>query len=397
MRYALVIPDGAADRPFDALGGRTPLEAADLPHFRRVAREGCLGLANNVPEGMSPGSDVACLSLMGYDPRAVLTGRAALEAASRGVVVPDGDAVFRANLVTVEDGVMKDYSAGHIDDDSARELVVGLDAALGIDGVRLYPGVGYRHLCVIEAMAGRIPSRKPPHDIMDLPTGDYDPVGEFASWLLEIERASEAYFRDAPANRRRVAEGHAPVSRLWLWGGATPMTLEPFARKFGVEGALVSAVDLMRGIAALAGLPLLAVPGITGYYDTNYAGKAEAALRSLAEKPFVCVHVEATDEAGHNGDAPAKVAALEAIDRHILAPLLAEAERTGDLRILVSPDHPTPLALRTHSSDPVPFAFWGPGVASNGAEAFTEAEAARVAGGSVRDGRTLMPSLLGNV
>ena len=382
MKHILVIPDGAADEPCRERGGQTALELARTPVLDEMARTGRLGLAVTVPAGMRPGSDVANLSLLGYDPGAGYTGRAALEAAAMGVDIPAGDAAFRANLVTVtDDGVMDDYSAGHISTEEARELVEQLNRDLGIDGIKLFPGVAYRHLCLMEAAAASLPVCTPPHDIMGGDITEHLPRGQFSSWVLEVERTSRELLPGYEVNRRRVAEGKKPANSLWLWGGATAMSLDAFTSRHGLGSAgLITAVDLLRGIAKLAGMDVIPVPGATGYLDTDYSGKGRAALDYIYRSDFVAIHVEAPDEAGHNGDLDGKIKALEDIDRHILAPLQIMARHYGDWRIMVAPDHPTPVGLRSHNANPVPYLLWGNGFAGNGAAAFGESEAARVGG-----------------
>ena len=396
MKYLIIIPDGAADQPIAEYDGRTALEIAATPTMDLMAREGRLGLADTVPEGMHPGSDVANLSLLGYDPKVGYTGRAALEAASMNVEVPAGDAVFRANLVTVtDDGLMDDYSAGHITTDEARAIVEQLDKELNIDGVKLFPGISYRHLCLMEGAAIGIPECTPPHDILGKPISEYLPQGQYSSWVLEVERTSAELLAGYEVNRQRIARGDKPATQLWLWGGATAMHLGKFTERHGLASAgLISAVDLMRGIGILAGMDILDVEGATGYLDTNYAGKGRAALDYIYDHDFIAVHVEAPDEAGHNGDIKGKVKALEDIDRHILAPIYAMAKHYGDWRIIVSPDHPTPVAVRSHTADPVPYIMWGPGIESNDAKAFNEKEAARV-GGEAVVGHTLIGEMIG--
>lgn len=385
MKFILVIPDGAADDPIPQRDGKTAFEIAATPTFDLMAREGTLGRAITAPDGMHPGSDVANLSLLGYDPRQGYTGRAALEAASLGVDVPEGDAVFRANLVTVTDDLaMDDYSAGHISTEEGAELIECLRHDLNIDGVTLFPGVGYRHLCLMEAAGSSVPECTPPHEIMGQPIDEHLPQGQFSSWVLEIERTSRELLPNYEVNRRRVAEGKKPANSLWLWGGATAMHLENFAARNGLASVgLISAVDLMWGIGTLAGMELIKVEGATAYLDTNFAGKGRAALDYIYEHDFVVVHVEAPDEAGHNGDIDGKVKALEDIDRHILAPIYTMAKHYGDWRIMVAPDHPTPVALRRHNSDPIPYVIWGKGFDPNGAKAFNEREAERVGGEAV--------------
>ncbi|MDR3077455.1 MAG: cofactor-independent phosphoglycerate mutase [Planctomycetota bacterium] len=395
MKQILVIPDGAADEPCPERGGRTALELARTPVLDEMARTGRLGLAVTVPAGMQPGSDVANLSLLGYDPGVGYTGRAALEAAALGVEIPAGDAAFRANLVTVtDDNLMDDYSAGHISTEEGRELIGQLNQDLGIEGIKLFPGVAYRHLCLMEAAAASMPECTPPHDIMGKDITEYLPRGQFSSWVLEVERTSRELLPGYEANLKRVAEGKKPANSLWLWGGATTMSLDSFAARQGLASAgLITAVDLLRGIAKLAGMDIISVPGATGYLDTNYAGKGRAALDYIYQHDFVAIHVEAPDEAGHNGDLDGKIKAIEDIDRHILAPLHAMARHYGDWRLMVAPDHPTPVVRRSHNSNPVPYVLWGNGFAGNGGAAFSEAEAAKV-GGEPVNAATLLPEMI---
>ncbi|MDR1519279.1 MAG: cofactor-independent phosphoglycerate mutase [Planctomycetota bacterium] len=394
MKSILVIPDGAAGDPCPERGGKTALELANIPVMDALAREGRLLLAATVPPNMHPGSDVANLALLGYDPKNGYTGRAALEAAAMGIEIPPGDAAFRANLVTVDDGIMDDYSAGHISVDEGAELIRLLNRDLGIAGVKLFPGVGYRHLCLMESVGTGLPECTPPHDIMGRNIGEFMPRGQFSSWVLEVERGSRELLPGYEVNRKREAEGKKPANSLWLWGGATAMTLDNFAASRQLDSAgLITAVDLLRGIGKLAGMDIIAVPGATGYLDTNFAGKGRAALDYIYRHDFVAVHVEAPDEAGHNGDLDGKIKALEDIDRHILAPLRVMARHFGDWRIMLAPDHPTPVALRSHNRQPIPWLIWGPGIQPNGAAAFSEKEAERV-GGGVAEARTLLPEFI---
>ncbi len=396
MKYILVIPDGAADLMQAEHDNKTVFELAATPTMDLMSREGMLSRAQTVPDGLHPGSDVANLSLLGYDPRVGFTGRAALEAAAMGVEVPEGDAVFRANLVTVTPNhIMDDYSAGHISTEEGREIIEQLNTELGVEGVTLFPGVGYRHLCLIENAGSDVPVCTPPHDIVGEDITEHLPHGQFSSWVLEVEHASADLLLKYDVNAKRIERGEKPATQVWLWGGATAMGLENFASRYGLGSAgLISAVDLMRGIGKLAGMDILTVEGATAYLDTNYAGKGRAALDYIYMHDFIAVHVEAPDEAGHNGDLAGKVKALEDIDRHILAPLYAMAKYYGDWRILVAPDHPTPVSTGKHSSDPVPYVMWGPGFEPNGAKAFNEKEAERV-GGEVAVGHDLMARFLG--
>jgi len=328
MRYILLIPDGAPDQPHQVYGGKTALEIANIPHFHRLAREGRFGQAQTVPNHMSPGSDIANLSLLGYAPDKFYTGRAPLEAASIGITLKDNEAVFRANTVIIEDLIMKDYSGGHITSAESRPMISRFANEVRMVGAMIYPGTSYRHLCVFENMP-QIPTRTPPHDITNADVQNHNPVGEHAYRLLELEALSREWFLQDSINQSRKQ----PITQLWLWGGGTMPHLPQFNDVHGVSGALISAVDLLKGIARLSGLEVIQVEGATGYYDTNFSGKAEAAIQALKNHPFVAIHVEAPDEAGHNGHGNEKIKALENIDSLILKPLLELADRLwGDHR-----------------------------------------------------------------
>ena len=359
MKYAIIIPDGAADRPTAALDGRTPFEVARIPAMDRIAAEGRLGTVRFAPPDMHPGSDVCILSLIGYNPKECYTGRAPLEAVAQGIPLEPDDWVFRTNFVTVADEEMVDYSAGHITTQEAALLVEALNERLGTEGLTFHAGVGYRHLLVVRGEKFGVRTT-PPHDIMGRPIRKYLPKGKRAKRLRELMRASREILAGHPVNRVRADLGEKPASDIWFWGEGRKPRLEWFSKRWGVQGAAITAVDLVRGIAKLIGWHIIEVEGATGYYDTNYAGKGRAAVEALKDHDLVLVHVEATDEAGHNGDAHEKVRALENIDREVVGPVLAALEGgVGDWRILVSPDHPTPLDTRTHDGDPVPFAMMG--------------------------------------
>lgn len=383
-KRVLLVPDGMADEPQAALGGRTPLEAAETPFMDALARGGMCGLAKTVPDTMAPGSDVANLAVLGYDPAAVYTGRSPLEAASLGVELGPGDVAYRLNLVSVAGGIMKDNTAGHITSDEARCCIDALEAELGGGPFEFRAGVSYRHLLVWRG--GSVVPCTPPHDILEQPVAGHLP-GEAAGVTGEGTPAAEltALQECADAVLQRVRPG----TSAWLWGEGTASRITSFRDRFGVTGAVIGAVDLVRGIGRLAGLDVIDVPGATGGLDTDYGAKAQAAIRALEDHDVVWVHVEAPDEAAHMGDLREKVRAIERVDREVLAPILAaRRQRPG---VLVVPDHLTPLRTRTHAAGPVPFAIGDslPGAGGGGAMAYGETQAAAT-GLVVHDGAALM-------
>jgi 2,3-bisphosphoglycerate-independent phosphoglycerate mutase len=365
MKYIILIGDGMSDNPVERLGGKTPLEFASTPNLDLIAGAGRYGLFASVPEGFPPGSDVAGLSIFGYASAKYYTGRAPLEAASIGVTLGPKDMAFRCNLVNLVDNngslIMDDYSAGHISTAEAAELIKDLDKELAGSGVRFYPGTSYRHLMVWEDAPVEMKNLKmtPPHDISDKPTEGHLPKGPGSEELIKLMARSRDLLRDHPVNKKRVSDGFKPASSIWLWGHGFAPQMPTIKERFAVEGALISAVDLMKGIGVYAGLDVLEVPGVTGYLDTNYAGKVEYALRALEDKDFVCVHVEAPDEASHNGNLEDKIRAIEDFDSEIVAKVLKGLEGFDEYKVLALTDHPTPVELKTHTSDPVPFAVAG--------------------------------------
>ena len=376
MKYALIIADGAADVPLDELGGKTPLEVAHIPHIDWIAANGRIGTARTIPESMPAGSDVAILSVLGYDPREFYTGRAPLEAAARGLRVRPDEWIFRCNLVTISEGLMEDYSAGHISTEEAQALIDELNRGLGGDDVRFYCGVGYRHLMTLR---GDCDVRTtPPHDILSKPVASYLPTGAGNERLRRLMERSQMLLPEHEINAIRRDLGDNPATSIWLWGQGKMPTLPAFAERFGITGKVIAAVDLVAGIAALIGWERIEVEGATGFVDTNYAGKGAAAVGALDEADLVCVHVEAPDEAGHSADAAGKIKAMESIDRDIVGPVLQRLRAEGDSwRILVLPDHPTPCPVRTHTRDAVPFAIAGAGIKTVVPGKFTEAHAAK--------------------
>jgi 2,3-bisphosphoglycerate-independent phosphoglycerate mutase len=388
MKFAIVIPDGCADDPLDSLGGRTPLQAARIPNMDAIARNGVVGRANNVPPSLTPASDVATLSLFGYDPLAVYTGRAPLETAAMGIHLGPNDWAIRCNLVSAPDGHMRDSTAGHIESDEGRQLIAALQKELGGKEVaggtlEFHAGVQYRNILVLRSPhAPREDSgladttTQPPHDIPDQPLADHLPRGPAKEMLVALMEASKPIFASHPVNRRRYAQGNTPATQIWLWGHGKVPTVQPFEAIHGKTAAIISAVDLVRGVGVLIGWHRIDVPGATGYLDTDYAAKGRYAVDALGAFDLVCVHVEAPDEASHEGKADEKVNALEAIDRHIVGPLLAALPRYGDWRILVEPDHRTTLATRAHAHGAVPFAAAGTGIDPGGQAGYDEPTAA---------------------
>ncbi|MEW6300643.1 MAG: cofactor-independent phosphoglycerate mutase [Thermodesulfobacteriota bacterium] len=361
MKYVVLQGDGMADWPVAELGNRTPLEYARTPNMDRIASFGVLGLTRTIPEGYPSGSDVGTMSLLGYDPRRYHTGRSPIEAASMGVELGPHDIAFRCNLVTLAVGghgqeVMDDFSAGHIPSAEAAELIRTINAELGGGDLEFYPGVSYRHLMVWHHGTERLQTT-PPHDITGRPVADYLPKGEGAERLCEVMARAREILATHPVNRRRQNAGHKPASSIWLWGQGRRPALPTLRERFGLTGSVISAVDLVRGIGVLAGLEVIHVPGATGFFDTNYRGKAEYGLASLRHKDFLFLHVEATDEAGHMGAVDKKVEALENFDEKVVGTILDGLRDFPAWRVLLMPDHATPVALKTHAPDPVPFAI----------------------------------------
>ncbi len=410
MKYAIVIPDGAADEPQASLGGRTPLQAARTPEMDRLARDGVLGLSSNVPDRFLPASDVATLSLFGYDPVRYYTGRAPLEAAAMGHTLGPDDWAVRCNLMCIQDGRMTDFTAGHISSPEAAELIgalrqaVTLDVARGAEGfeavaaIEFHPGVQYRNLLIVRGRAGRSPFgadlvTTPPHDVPDQPADDHRPRGTGGGFLDALMRRGSEVIADHPVNRARIAAGHRPANAVWLWGQGQAPNLPNFRALRGLRGAILSAVDLVRGVGVLAGWDRIDVPGATGYLDTDYAAKGRSGIAALADHDIVCVHVEAPDEASHEGRADAKVEAIERIDSEIVGPLRKALEASGQWRLLVSPDHSTMLRTRAHDRAPVPWAMAGTGLAASG-QPYDEIAARASGGPSLPEGWRLMDRLL---
>ena len=405
MKYAIVIPDGAADEPQQSLGNRTPLQAARLANMDRAVSLGLTGLMNNVPKPLSPASDVATLSLFGYDPLEVYTGRAPLEAAALGVTLGPGDWAIRCNLVHAPDGHMRDFTGGHISSDDGHALIAALREALtGItaNGGRLefVPGVSYRNLLIYRAGSSSAPftdttKTQPPHDIPDRPIADYLPSGPGAELLRDLMDRSRAVLADHPVNQARRKKGQKETTQIWLWGQGRAPSLTKFADRHGKRGAITSGVDLVRGVGVLLGWDRLDHPAVTDYLDNNYAKQAELAIAALQLHDLVCIHVEAPDEASHEGRADAKVEAIDRIDRDIVGPLLDALPTFGDWRLLIAPDHRTPLRTCAYSYGAVPFAIAGTGVSAGGKTAYDE-DTAAASGRTFDPGWRLMEWFSGN-
>ena len=379
-KYVIVIPDGAADEPFEGLGGRTALQAATIPQMDRVASKGIVGRSRNVPDRFLPASDVATLSLFGYDPEEFYTGRAPLEAAAMGIALGPDDWAIRCNLMTIQEGRLSDFTAGHITSEEGAPLIEAIGEALGRPGIEFRPGVSYRNLMIYRGSADDRPFgpetvTDPPHDHPDQPAVEHLPRGPGSEILRELMQRATPILADHPVNLARIAAGKKPANAIWLWGQGRAPVVPKFEDLHGIRGAIISAVDLVRGTGQLAGWSRIEVPGATGYLDTDYAAKGRAAIEALDEFDLVCVHVEAPDEASHEGRADAKVEAIERIDSAIVGPVLDALQRFDRWRIFVSPDHSTLLRTRAHDRAPVAWAMAGTGLSASGAS-YNEVEAA---------------------
>lgn len=371
-KYVIIIPDGAADEPQESLGGKTPLQAANIPAMDQVASTGILGRSSNVPARFLPASDVATLSLCGYDPEVYFTGRAPLEAAAMGHKLGPFDWAIRCNLMTINDGLMTDFTAGHISTEEAREVMADLHEHLKRPNIEFHPGVQYRNLMIYRGTADspapfdQTTLTTPPHDVPDRPAGDYLPKGAGGELLAGLMREGSPILADHPMNKQRIAAGKRPASAMWLWGQGVAPSLKSFEELYGIKGAIISAVDLVRGVGMLAGWTRIDVPGATGYLDTDYAAKGRYGIKALENHDLVCVHVEAPDEASHEGRTDAKIEAIERMDRDIVAPIHQALKEHGDYRILITPDHSTMLRTRAHDRAPVPWAMAGRGLGPSG-------------------------------
>lgn len=361
-KYVIVVPDGAADKPLQMFGGKTIFEAAEKPNIDFIAMNGQQGLCQTVPPTLQPGSDVAMMAVLGYDPVKYYTGRAPIEAVAQEIDVAENDWIFRCNLVTTANGKMLDHSSGHISSEEGKSFIEELNKVFGNDQVKFYPGVGYRHLMVVKGYDFSDLQLQPPHDHIGKNIVDLLPRGKNSEVLIELIKKSENLFKDHKINlaRRNLKKNEA--SSIWLWGHGKKAKMEAFEKKYGLKGAAITAVDLVKGLAYLIGFDFIKVEGATGYFDTDYRGKGLAAIEALKKYDIVLVHVEATDEAGHAGKADVKKKALEEIDKHIVLPVMAALRNYKSWRILVMPDHPTPVSTQGHTGEAVPFAMMGDGI-----------------------------------
>ncbi|MBU0640734.1 MAG: cofactor-independent phosphoglycerate mutase [Planctomycetes bacterium] len=392
MKYAIVLPDGAADEPVAQLGGRTPLEVANIPRMDWIASHGQVGRVVTIPMGFVAGTDVATLTIFGYDPLKCYSGRAPLEAAARGLKAGPDELIFRCNLVTIGDGYMRDFTAGHITQPEAEQLIADLNRHFADSPAVFHSGVSYRNLMLIPGAAEIDVQCSPPHDIPNEPVSEHWPRGRGAERVQQVMDRAAELLRDHPVNQARAQRGQNPATNIWLWGQGRPTKLEPFVERFGLSGAVITGVDIIRGLAVSMGMKLIEVPGATGYVDTDYAGKGAAAVRALGEYDLVVIHVEAPDEAGHLGDAELKVETLERVDELVVGPVLDALRRHAGWRILVAPDHPTPVATTAHSAVPPAFCFAGTAIRPCGAAAFSEAVGAQ--GPIIDPGHELMSRFL---
>ena len=375
MKNCVLIIDGAAGWALPERDGKTCLELADVPNLDAMAKEGVVGLVRTVPQGMEPSSACACMSVLGYDPKVYYRGRSGIEARSMGIPVADDEVVFRCNLVAVRDGKMWSYSSGHIDTDEAHALIAALNEKLGSDKMHFYPGVRYRHICKIKGHDDTLLANcTPPHDIPDKPIAEFLPQGTGSDLLRDLMERSEAVLKEHPVNLERQARGDIPATMIWLfWGSGQIPEMPPFKQVYGLGATMTSGVDLLRGLAQMVDMDVLDIPGVTDGPDNDCVAQADGALRALEKYGLVVIHIEAPDEAAHAGSIDDKVEALQIIDKEVVGRI--RSWNLDALRVLILPDHPTPIKIQTHTDEPVPFLLWGSGFASNGAKRFTEAEA----------------------
>ena len=397
MKFCVIIPDGMADYKLEKLSGRTPLEAARTPNMDNISSNGILGLVNTIPKKLKPGSDVACLSVLGYNPEDYYTGSAPLESASLGIELGENDWAVRCNLITANDGILEDFSAGHVSDKEAKLIMSILNEKLAGRNVKFYAGKSYRNIMVYNGEVAIEAKCIPPHDIIGKSITKNLPKGKGSEILFDLMRDSFHLLENHEVNKVRVDLGENPANMIWLWGQGKRPSLTPFEELYGISGAVITGVDLLRGLATYIGWNIIEVPGATAYLDTDYDAKAQYAIEAIETHDLVLIHIEAPDEAGHEGNTHEKVRAIESIDKKIVGPVLDALKKYDDFRILVLPDHYTPISKKTHTSDPVPFTIYGTGSGNKSNLAFSESNAEQT-GLRVKKGYQLMSHFIeGNI
>ncbi|MFA5199927.1 MAG: cofactor-independent phosphoglycerate mutase [Candidatus Omnitrophota bacterium] len=378
IKYIVLVADGMADYPIEELGMRTPLEAARTPNLDFMAKNGCLGLAKTIPEKMIPASDVANLSILGYDPKKYYSGRGPLEAANLGIELEDDDVAFRCNLITTSGDTLLDYSAGHIKTTEAEKLIKFLDQKIGTNKFRFYHGISYRHLLLVKRGSElKLQDLKclAPHDISGQSINKNFPKGDNADEIIKLMQDSRLLLENHEINHVRLDLKENPANMIWLWGQGKKPDMPKFFKKFGLKGSVISAVDLIKGLGRILGLDVINVPGATGYYDTDYLAKAKAAVKSLDKNDFVFVHVEAPDEAGHNGDLREKITAIERFDQLVVGTILGYCKTKNNCKVLALPDHATPVSLKTHTAEAIPFVLYGKNLPAKDFTCYSEKKA----------------------
>ncbi len=388
MKYCIIIPDGMADYPLEKLGGKTPLETAKTPFLDTISYNGSLGRVQTVPKKFTPGSDIACLSVLGYDPTAYYTGRAPLEAASLGIQLKDEDYAVRCNLVSVHGGILEDFSAGHISDNEAESIIATLNEKLGRDTITFHAGKSYRNVMIYNGDIKLDAVCIPPHDIIGKPIERNLPKGKGSEILIDLMQSSHEILENHDVNKVRLDLDENPANMIWLWGQGHRPSMPSFKEEYGLSGAVITGVDLLKGIATYLDWNIIKVPGATGYLDTNYKAKAQYAIEAIETHDMVLIHIEAPDEASHEGNIYEKIRSIENIDSKIVGPVYNALKKYNEFRILVLPDHYTSIQERTHTSDPVPFATYGTDSVKKSKLSYTESNAKR--GARIKKGYKLM-------
>ncbi|MHC4267475.1 MAG: cofactor-independent phosphoglycerate mutase [Planctomycetota bacterium] len=397
MKFCVIIPDGMADYKLEKLSNRTPLEAARTPNLDNIASNGTLGLVNTIPKGFSPGSDIACLSVLGYDPKVYYTGRAPLESASLNIELAKQDWAVRCNLITINDGILEDFTAGHISDNEAKIIIALLNEKLGNNNISFYAGKSYRNLMIYNGDILLKADCTPPHDIIGKSIKQYLPKGKGSEILLDLMKSSHHLLENHDVNKVRIDLGENPANMIWLWGQGQSPSIVPFKELFGLSGAVITGVDLLRGLATYLNWNIIDVPGATAYLDTDYDAKAQYAIEAMETHDLVLIHIEAPDEAGHEGNIPEKIRAIENIDKKIIGPVFDALKKYNEFRILILPDHYTPISKRTHTSEPVPFTIYDTDSIKKSKLSFTESNAKQT-GLRIKKGHKLMSSFIeGNI